>query len=353
MRDFASAADATAFALDRRNFDSLPDVQAASWRNSFAGARPKPVIAPRKLIIEILNSCNLDCPMCRVGQHGVDLRRSMPLSFFQSVVTAIPSVRIVRLNGLGESTLLPDFAQYVEFLAQRRLLIELITNGSGRIAEYMPVLEAGGHVLFSWDSADPVTFEILRRGARWGAFFDTVREVCAARLALGNNSLCSIIFTLQKGNVGGFADVVRLAGELGVGSIQFNVAKQRGQLDQRAIDIVQADLEQAGLVAAECGVNLHVPDQIRGIRTTALNAKMTSGTMCRAPWDEAVIRWNGDIQACNMFNPFVYGNLLRASFEDIWSGRFAAVFRSKLNTPDCHPYCISCAYIPEAYGNVT
>lgn len=353
MRDFAPIADATAFALDRRNFDLLPDAQASSWRQTFSTARPVAIKGPRKLVIEILNSCNLDCPMCRVGQHGVDLRRSMPLPFFQDVITAIPSAQIVRLNGLGESTLLPDFAHYVDFLAQRNLSVELITNGSGQITAYNRALEAGGHVLFSWDSADPSTFELLRRGATWSAFRETVRQVCAECQSLANGSRCSFIFTLQKGNAGGFAEVVRLAGELGVGSVQLNVAKQRGPLDPSSLTVIQADIQRAVSLAAGYDVRLHVPDQIGGIRTTVPTAQVTSGTTCRAPLDEAVIRWNGDVQACNMFNPFVYGNLLRASFEEVWGGRFAAVFRSKLNTKDCHPYCNACAYIPDAYGNVS
>jgi radical SAM protein with 4Fe4S-binding SPASM domain len=351
MRDFAPIADATAFALDRRNFDSLPDAQASSWRKGFASSRSKAVKGPRKLVIEILNSCNLDCPMCRVGQHGVDLRRSMPLSLFRDVITVVPSVEIVRLNGLGESTLLPDFPQYVDFLVKRELSVELITNGSAQMADYKRVLEAGGHVLFSWDSADPATFERLRRGATWNALLQTLREVCAECLSLGNDSRCSLIFTLQNGNAGGFTDVIRLAGELGIGSVQLNVAKQRGKLDQNELDMIQADIRQAATLAAEGGLSLYVPDQITGVRTAVPGAKVTSGTTCRAPWDEAVIRWNGDVQVCNMFNPFVYGNLQRAPFEEIWSGRFAAVFRSKLNTRDCHPYCTACAYIPDAYGH--
>ena len=66
-------AESSAFALDRRNFDYLPDEQAAHWRAAFLRVRADLAQGPTKLILELLNSCNFDCPMCRVGEHGIDL----------------------------------------------------------------------------------------------------------------------------------------------------------------------------------------------------------------------------------------------------------------------------------------
>jgi radical SAM protein with 4Fe4S-binding SPASM domain len=93
-----------------------------------------------------------------------------------------------------------------------------------------------------------------------------------------------------------------------------------------------------------------LPDQICGRKVPVIGLAETAAARCGAPWREVVIRWNGDVQACNMFNPYVYGNIHRASLPSIWVNEFATLFRAKLNSSsDRHPYCRNCAYIPSAY----
>lgn len=345
-----AAAEATAFALERRNFDYLPDEQAARWRRAFLSSPYERVAGPRKLIFELLNSCNLDCPICRVGQHGVSLTRAMPLDVFRSVLASVSSVETVRLNGLGESTLLPNFGAYLEILTRRGLAIELITNGSGQLADYRRVLEAGGHVLISWDAAQPAVFEQLRRPARWSDYMPKLDLIACAAAASTVGGRCSLIFTLQKGNIGEVTGVVGLAAGLRIEAVQINVAKTpttHWLTDN--LEEITADLATAAQVAHGAGVTLFAPDQIAGVDLGLERQFPTAGSRCVAPWREAVIRWNGDVQTCNMFNPFTYGNIQRTPFDEIWQNRFAGLFRAQLGGVDKHPYCRACAYIPSAY----
>lgn len=345
-----AAAEATAFALDRRNFDYLPDDQAARWRSCFISPHRARVLDPRKLIVELLNTCNLDCPICRVGQHGVDLARAMPHPVFERLLESAGGVQTVRLNGLGEATLLPNFSAYVETLARRGLGIELITNGSGRLSDYRRVLMLGGHLLVSWDSADPAVFEQLRRPARWPEYLASLESIAAAAAQTPGRGRCSLIFTLQKNNIGEAAGVVELAAGLGISAVQINVAKLAApHWHLPRFDAIVADLAAASRSATARGITLFAPDQIGGEELSIAGTTKTAGSRCVAPWQEAVIRWNGDVQTCNMFNPYTYGNIHRAPFGEIWRNRFAALFRGKLNGSDRHPYCVACAYMPSAY----
>lgn len=343
------ASEATAFALERRNFDYLPDEQASQWRRTFLRASAKTIAGPRKLIVEILNSCNLDCPMCRVGQHGINLDRAMPLDIFVRAVAAVPTARTVRLNGLGESTLLPNFCDYLTVLLSKALRIELITNGSGPLQYYETILNSGGHIFVSWDAADAVVFERLRRPAKWSQYLDRLGQIAT----MGSRSIAgsaSLIFTLQKANIGHVTGVVELASQLGLKSVQVNVIKSPAlQWAIVGFDKIVEELIAAQMRAREVGILLLVPDQILGKPVGVLGPARTAGSLCSAPWDEVVVRWNGDVQACNMFNPFVYGNIHRTSFDEIWQNRFAATFRAELNGANCHPYCKNCAYMPDAY----
>ncbi len=343
------AADATAFALERRNFDFLPDDQAASWRREFLATKRIRVAGPQKLIVELLNSCNLDCPMCRVGQHGINLSRAMPLQVFERVIAALPSVQAVRLNGLGESTLLPDFRDYVAALRRAELAIELITNASGPLAAYGDILSAGGHVLVSWDAAQPVIFEQLRRPARWTDYVERLGNI-AATATESRAGRCSLIFTQQKRNIGELAGVVALAGRLGITAVQINVAKTPSMHWATSNwESLMRDMALAARNADRLGVALYIPNQIAGINLDLTPQHQTAGRGCGAPWEEVVVRWNGDVQTCNMFNPFTYGNIHRDALGEIWDNHFASLFRAKLNGADRHPYCRDCSYMPSAY----
>lgn len=343
-------AEASAFSLDRRNFDYLPDVQATSWRQAFLNARRSAIPAPRKLIVELLNACNLDCPICRVGQHGIDPSRRMPLPTFEALIRANKELQTVRLNGLGESTLLPDFEAYLLILQQRAISVELISNGSAESATYDAVLNADGHILISWDAASPTVFEKLRRPALWRPSVERLRKVASAAREKGRGR-CSLIFTLQKGNVGEFRGVVALAEELGVSAVQMNVAKTpttRWISDN--IEAIYADVGDAASVGARSSIAVFTPSLIAGFPLQTGSRTPVAALDCSAPWDEVVIRWNGDVQPCNMFNPYVFGNIHRQTFREIWRNAFAEVFRQKLNTNDAHPYCRGCVYMPAAYA---
>jgi radical SAM protein with 4Fe4S-binding SPASM domain len=338
--------EGSAFALDRRNFDYLPDEMAVVWRSAFLKARGRPVPGPRKLIVELLNSCNLDCPMCRVGQHGIDLTRDMPLAVFEKLLEDVHTAKTVRLNGLGESTLLPNFSDYVAVLKKRGISIELITNGSGRVSDYSAVAAAGGHIFVSWDAAEPRLFEQLRRPAQWDECRSRLVEI--ARSVAGQGK-CSLIFTLQKANIGELRGIVALADELNLSSVQMNVAKTPTThwLSANILQI-QTDVAAAMKMAAGSSVVLFVPAKLG--ETALAGGQATAASGCSAPWEEAVIRWNGDVQVCNMFNPYTYGNIHRHPFSHIWHSTFAQVFREKLNGDHRHPYCIGCVYMQSAYA---
>lgn len=128
-----SQIDSNAIALDSRNFGALPSHLSKDWMVGLASTKKSRLRHPTKAIIEIINSCNFDCPMCRVGQYGLNLNRVMPLEEFKKIIFQIKGLETVRLNGLGESTLVPNFDKYLDYLFEKKLRVELITNGSGNI----------------------------------------------------------------------------------------------------------------------------------------------------------------------------------------------------------------------------
>jgi radical SAM protein with 4Fe4S-binding SPASM domain len=350
MQKNGAIPDSNAVALDFRNFGYLNDADRRHWMESFCSLTPSEVPLPKKAIIELLNSCNFDCPMCRVGEYGVNLKRLMPLFAFEGVLDSMPQLDVVRLNGLGESTLVPGFRDYVTAVTKRKMRLELITNGSGDPDDYHAILQADGHVAVSFDGADAETFESLRRPAKWDAIVSVIYDLIDFKRKHSTGTV-SILFTFQRGNIGHLAPLTQLFASTGLDNVIVNAAK----LDNNAwllngIDLIRNDAKRALAIASEKSLRLFLPDQLFGQVLDFPEATRTCSSGCRMPWQEIVIRWNGDVQVCNMFNPYTYGNLHLNSVRDIWNNAFATLFRTMVNTPRRHPYCVGCVYTPEAYS---
>lgn len=344
--------ESSALALSNRNFDALSAQQRASWTSAFLHARkPDNTPWPERLIIELANTCNLDCPMCRVGASGLDLSRVMSLeSFRQLASTLFPHVRDVRLNGLGESTAIPNFSDYLDELEAWPIQVELITNGTGSVELYKRMVGRGARLLFSWDAATPALFEALRRPARWFPLLETVTAVSRQANALGQQKQLYLLYTLQSANVHELPALVEKAAEWGIPNLVVNVAKlATDRWLERHLSEIQEVFIAADARARETQVRLYLPDRVAGEPVTLASASPTAGTCCDRPWKEAVIRWDLDVQVCNMFNPYTYGNLQLHRFEQVWRGGFAQTFRAQINTPGRHPYCKGCHYMGEVY----
>lgn len=345
-----SPIDSNAVALDTRNFGMLPPHLTKDWMVGLATIKDVHVPHPTKAIFEIINSCNLDCPMCRVGQYGVNLSRVMPFDDFKMIISQINRLQTVRLNGLGESTLVREIESYIDYLFEKKLRVELISNGSGRTNIYQKILNQSGSVIISWDAAEREIFEELRRPAKWDAFVQRLQRITEGIADEKLNNM-SLLFTLQKKNIHQLSKLVLKCKEWNIRNVIVNVIKDTdSEWGNRLFKEIEDECIEAHALAQQHRINLLLPSQIFGHTIHVERSHRTNSEHCAMPWKEVVIRWNGDVQVCNMFNPYVYGNIHLNSFSDIWNNAFANLFRKMVNTEKKHPYCVNCVYFEEAYS---
>lgn len=342
--------DSNAVSLSMKNFGSMPDDLSKIWASQLPQQRKTNLLYPKKAIIEIANTCNLDCPMCRVGRYGINLNRVLEIDKFKNIINQLRKIEVIRLNGLGESTIVPSFDKYLEVLFFRKIVVELISNGTGDTDYYTSILDNNGVILFSCDSAEKEIFEILRRPAKWDNFFQNVSLTAKHAAKKGSTDRLFILFTLQKININQISKLVYKCSELNIKNIIINVIKSVDMdwIKKRENEI-RDELAFASTLALNNNISLLIPATIGEVTLEFPNSHQTSAHYCNMPWEEIVIRWNGDIQACNMFNPYIYGNIFLNDFETIWNNAFANLFRSNINTSSKHPYCRDCVYIKDAY----
>ena len=87
---------------------------------------------PTKFLVELTNNCNLQCIMCGVGELPYDSSKTITVDIFHQLIQSIsmhsdPSIMTYRLNGLGESTILPNFLDYLRLVPEQSH-VELVTN---------------------------------------------------------------------------------------------------------------------------------------------------------------------------------------------------------------------------------
>lgn len=143
---------------------------------------------PQIVDLELTNDCDIDCSFCyraimtrSVGYMDPDLIRRIA-----GQVAAWP-YRVIRLVGVGEPALHPEIATILAMFRDRRIPVEITTNGKlfDRIAP-AELLDLGVHtVAVSVDGYDARSYNRVRRGGDYDRLFGQVSRFHAARQASG------------------------------------------------------------------------------------------------------------------------------------------------------------------------
>ncbi|MHA1294162.1 MAG: radical SAM protein [Promethearchaeota archaeon] len=307
----------------------------------------KKISYPRKILLELTNNCNLNCVMCGIGKNGYDPDKNMSIDFLASLSdNVLTKAEIIRLNGLGESTILPNFLDYLAILSKLDVQLEIVTNLTvSNTKIWDKLLESNTNFLISCDSATPKLYESIRRGASFFGFKKNLRYIGAN---LSTPLQGQIIFTLMECNFYEIPKMVDLVAEIGLGGVIINVVKTDSTQSKwmyQKIDKIMELFQKAYNLAKSYEIALKLPDHIGKIPVNKNIANSSCHLHCSNPWEEVYIRYNGDLTVCNMLNPYIYGNCQYYSFEEVWNGLNTKLFRSFVNTKFRHYYCRECYYL--------
>ncbi len=179
---------------------------------------------PRKILLELTNNCNLNCVMCGIGKNGYDPSRDLPIDLLYSLSeNVLKNTELIRLNGLGESTIMPNFLEYLNILSELSAQLEIVTNltvNNNKIWDKL--LENNTNFLISCDSSSSHLFESIRRGASFTSFKKNLKYIGTN---ISNPLQGQVIFTLMECNIPEIIKVVDLSAEMGLGGFIINVVK--------------------------------------------------------------------------------------------------------------------------------
>ena len=303
----------------------------------------------KEVMLEMSHNCNISCQMCGFGfrYNPVSKEKFMPAENYRRYVDMFAGkTSVLRLNGRGESTIHPNFKELLEWTHAKypALQLSLFTNASFNDPALIAELIACNVLIFvSFDSTKKDSLEKIRFGCRYEQVLDNIDQLKV------HQTRPFIICTLQMDNIEEIEALGRFAFEKNCSIIYNSVRSDDESTIADYHDYVRTHLENVAAafnriaeLYAGSGLQCLIPDQIGGIAINSKGNTTTHGSMghCPAIDNELCILYDGNVTPCNMFNPYVYGNLSKSTLDEILSSVKYTNFKTLYKV---HYSCKNCA----------
>ncbi|MBI5887369.1 MAG: radical SAM protein [Deltaproteobacteria bacterium] len=323
--------------IDLFRYESLTDTQKMNSALNLDEIRQGAATLksyPRRLVLELTNSCNLNCIMC-----GRSNDRFTPTFFDLKLLDGLKEVLTcaeeVTLFGWGEPTIHPRFGEILEYLDNYPVKKYFVTNGT-TLDKIRPILfDCRVDIMaVSVDGAKAATNNRIRLNSDLDAIVTGLKAVVEQRARRNvNYPYVNFVTTLMKSNLHELPDMVNLAREVGIEEVKAVYltsfgGKLAGEvlLDMAAeVAEVFAETEKRG---KELGVKIKLPYiQGRDVAGDKFHKDCFTG------WRDFFIASDGYIRPCQstpvkLFHISKYDN-----FPSAWNSEELRAFRAAVNSP--------------------
>lgn len=313
--------------------------------------RPRRI--PTTIQVEATSMCNLRCPTCShsrepgSGQH-------LTSNGLQAIIDWLPfTPASVRLSGVGEPLVNPEFFSLVDILAEHGIPCDFITNGTlltAQACEHILSRDSIFRVVISCDGATTATFESCRLGARFESWQQLVGDfVTEAKRRRTHTLGLSMSTVISRANFSEIPQILLLAASLGFDRVSFIglEAVDQSAASLRLSPAEMSTIREAELLDMAASVGVEVPGLAQSswpLPLVRLSQEMGL-PRCTQPWESIFVRANGDVAPCNALfgsdRAAVMGNVFRQSFSDVWLGKSFREFR-RTKVLGTNPLCHAC-----------
>lgn len=318
--------------------------------------------------LEPVGQCNLRCQMCAIQfrQDGPPYGAPAFMEFarFTRMLDALPALRELHLQGLGEPVMHPRFFEMVEYATARGIRVSTNSNATllnERRAERC-VTSGLDCLHVSLDGASAATYERIRVRAHFDRVTANVERLLAARERLGATTpRLRLVMVLMRQNLAELPDLIRLARrwqvegmfvqhlchDFGESSLPERYRPMRAFVDEQTLlhedeAAVEAAFAGARALAGELGVDLRLPRARPRVHPPGTPGR----ARCDWPWRGAYISYDGYAMPCCMVSTpdrVNFGSIAGQDFASIWRGADYEAFRARLDSDEPPEVCRSCA----------
>jgi radical SAM protein with 4Fe4S-binding SPASM domain len=328
-------------------------------------------VRPLKLEMDLLNKCNLRCPMCMMSHpsHYRQPLKRMSLEQFERLAAEVFwHVRSLSFTFGAEPLLHPEFSRFVEIASRYRIpQIYAVTNGTLLTeAVARAIITHGMDVLaVSIDAARPETYSQIRVGGDWDSLMRNLQTFNRLKRELDSpKPRLELTFVMMKTNIPELPELVELADQLGASSVNaihmlpfecLGMGHESCSLDKEYTNEI---LQRAQARAGELGVQFSGPPLFHDAVTRGSDRQgaekfdlpVSQATRmagyCPFPWHFAAIDMYGDVVPCGWWNnqPGM-GSILSDSLLSIWTNERYQKLRAEHRSG---ALCATCRHCPAA-----
>ncbi len=314
------------------------------------------VPCPERLNIELTSYCNINCIMCRGNNDYVkknDAKKHLSINDFISILNGIDlnRLKILNLAGEAEPLLNPDISTILQVCREKKIIVELITNGmllTPQISKLLLGFSSNIHI--SVGGSNKETFESIREGSNFEQICTNIKVLSELK-ASNNNNYPSIWLNpiLMKRNIHELSDTIELANKLGCQGVACShLIVSSSDLIEESLFFHKEEsnsfLQEAEIRAKEYGISLIIPEYFT---TESCWPKdnvehKEAWKKCRFIWNHAILGVEG-IEPCGSYNEIDFDrNIVKNNFMDIWNNDWYADMRYRLLTGNPPDFCKMC-----------
>ena len=292
----------------------------------------EPSYLPIKMDIEPLSRCNFKCDMCIVSSFPAQKRaEDLTLDSFKQIIDQNIGLYEIKIQGLGEPFLHPDFTKMVEYAASKHIWTRSTTNGSflHKNENYKKIIDANiGELQISIDGCKKESYEKIRVNANFEKTINNVKLINKYQNDLNLNKT-RMWFLLQDLNFDDLFEVPKFAKELGFKRVTISLDiigwnqddwEIKNSEKSRASSITQNDIDMLLQQASELDIDLSF---------WGISSKYTEQNPCPWPFERSFISSDEFILPCCMIsnpNTFNFGKK-ETNFKETWNSKAYVDFR--------------------------
>lgn len=281
---------------------------------------------PRAAVIDPINICNLDCPLCASKNQDYTKGR-MSFDTFKMVLTKIPSLKVIVLFNWGEPLLHHEIFNIIKESVSRNIYTITHTNFSFKQKQkfFDELVNSGLHQLvISADGASQETYEKYRVKGRFDWIIKNIKMIVEAKERLKKRDPKIVWkFIINKYNEHEIDYAKKLARNLNV-EITFDKMGLADDIPDLVFPGTLEERKREWLPQNE----EYIMDYYKNSGKFPLNEKP-----CNQLFTSTVINHDGKITPCCWVTSSnnVWGDLNKESFEEIWYGDKYKYSRSLFN----------------------
>ena len=177
--------------------------------------------APRRLVLELTNACNLNCIMC--GRNAANFAKTFfKLEWLEKFSPIMNQIEEVSMFGWGEPTVHPRFVEILSWLDKYPVRKYFCTNGMRLGALTDAIFQHKVDIIaISLDGAKSETNNKIRRGSNFDKIVADLKAIVDRKNKLGlQRPYMNFVFCAMSSNYRELPDLVRVAANIGLEEVK-------------------------------------------------------------------------------------------------------------------------------------